>query len=139
MKKGLLIITTMVMIFCLSGCGRTTFDEISYNELNNKLEAKDDFVLFIGSETCSACTAYKITLNKIIEKYHVDIKYLDISKLSEKESSELQAKFPFTGTPTTVFITNGVEKNTYNRISGNEKYSSVLKKLIKNGYIKEEK
>ena len=33
---------------------------------------------FIGSETCSACASYKITLNKIIEEYHTDIKYLDI-------------------------------------------------------------
>lgn len=139
MKKGLLIVVMAMVIFCLSGCGKTTYDEISYSELNNMLEAKDDFVLFIGSETCSACASYKITLNKIIEKYHTDIKYLDISKLSDKESSELQSRFPFTGTPTTVFITDGVEKNTYNRISGNEKYSSVLKKLIKNGYIEEEK
>ena len=139
MKKGLFIIATIVLVFCLSGCGRTTYDEITYSELNNMIEAKDDFVLFIGSETCSACSSYKITLNKLIEKYHTDIKYLDISKLSEKESSELQSRFPFTGTPTTVFITNGVEKNTYNRINGNEKYSNVLKKLIKNGYIKEEK
>ncbi len=139
MKKGLLIISTIVIIFCLSGCGRVTYEEISYDKLNNMIEAKDDFILFIGSESCSACSSYKITLNKVIKKYHTDIKYLDISKLSDKESSELQARFPFSGTPTTIFITNGKEQNTYNRINGSEKYSNIVKKLTKNGYIKEDK
>lgn len=138
MKKIIISVIVVIGAICLSGCGGPkTYDEISYNDLTEMLEKKENFVLFIGSETCSACSAYKITINKIVENYGTDIKYIDISKLSDKENSELTSNFPFTGTPTTVFITKGQEKDTYNRINGNEKYSKVVEKLKDNGYIKE--
>ena len=122
----------------LSGCGGPkTYDEISYSDLNKMLKDKENFVLFIGSETCSACNAYKITINKIVEKYGVDIKYLDISKLDDTENSELHANFAFSGTPTTIFIEDGEEKDSFNRINGNVKYSKVVEKLQENKYIKE--
>lgn len=137
MKKIILIITTITALF-LTGCaGPKTYDEISYSELKQMQKNKEDFVLFIGSNTCSACSTYKITVNKIVKEYKVDIKYIDISKLSEKEESELVSNFAFTGTPTTVFVTKGKEKDTHNRINGNQKYSKVIEKLKENGYIKE--
>lgn len=138
MKKILLTIILFISACTLSGCGSlTTYDEISYTELKSMLEKKQDLILFIGSESCSACTSFKPTVNKVVKEYQIDIKYLDISKLSDKDSSELQAKFPFSGTPTTIFITNGKEEKTYNRISGNQRYSKVVQKLKDNGYIKE--
>ena len=39
-------------------------------------------------------------------------------------------------TPTTVFITDGVEKTTYNRIVGALSYSKIESKFEKAGYIK---
>ena len=133
MKKILLF---LVLDVC--GCSVIkTYDELSYKKLNTMLKNKEDFVLFIGSSTCSACSSYKITLNDVIKKYNVDVKYIDLSKLSEKQHSEFTAKFPISGTPTTVFIKNGVEDDTYNRIDGNVKFSKIVSKLKENGYIKE--
>ena len=68
------------------------------------LDNKEDFILFIGSDTCSACQIYEGTLNNVIEEYNVDVKYVDLSKLSDKDESVLTSEFPITGTPTTVFI-----------------------------------
>ena len=113
------------------------YDEISYSELNKMISDKKDFVLFIGSETCSACSSYKVSLNKVIRKYNIDVKYLDISKLSEKENSELISKFPISGTPTTIFVNDGVEKDTYRRIDGNVRYSKIVEKFKNSGYIKD--
>ena len=121
----------------LTGCSKTTYDEISYSELNEKLENKEDFILFIGSSTCSACAAYEITLNDIIEEYNVDVKYIDLSKLSDGDESALVSEFPITGTPATIFITDGDEKDTHNRIDGNEKKSKIIEKFKENGYIKD--
>lgn len=137
MKKILLGLTTIIAIFALTGCGGPkTYDEITYDELNKMINNKEDFVLMIGAESCSACNSYKIALNKIIEKYKIDIKYIDNDKLSEDEYANLQSNFYFTSTPTTVFVENGKEKE---RMVGNKKYSETVKKLKQNKYIKEKK
>ena len=135
MKKMLLVVLSVIF---LTACSTVkTYDEINYKNLNSMLDKKEKFILFIGSTTCSACDTYKVTLNKVIEKYSVDIKYIDLSKLSEEEESELVSKFPISGTPTTIFIEDGKEKDTYNRINGSVKYSKIVEKLKKNKYIKE--
>lgn len=135
MRKFLLLV---LGILCLTGCSTLkTYSEISYKDLNNMLDKKESFILFIGSSKCSACEKYEVTLNKVIEKYNVDIKYIDLAKLSDKENGELTSVFPISGTPATIFIEDGEEKDTYNRINGNVKYSKIVEKLKKNKYIKE--
>ena len=126
------------MIIFISGCSAfKAYDEISYKKLNSMLNKKENFILFIGSSTCSACSSYKITLNKVVKKYGVDIKYIDLSKLSAKEKGAVTGKFPISGTPATLFIVKGEEKDTYNRIDGNVRYSKIVEKLKENGYVKE--
>lgn len=133
MKKILVVIC----LFFLAGCGTVkTYNEISYKEFKNMIDKKNDFVLFIGSSTCSACKEYKATLNEVIKDYNLDIKYIDLSKLSDKQSSEFSSNFPISGTPTTLFIEDGVENDTYNRIVGNVRYSKIVEKLKNNNYIK---
>lgn len=133
MKKIILLIITVFLVGCSS---LKTYDEISFKDLNNMLDKKNSFALFIGSSDCVHCSEYKVTLNRVIEKYNLDVKYIDLSKLSEKESGDISSKFPISGTPTTVFIDGGVEKDTYNRINGNVRYSKIVEKFKKNGYIK---
>lgn len=133
MRKLLILI---IALFMLAGCGNKTYDEISYDELNKMLEEKQNFILFIGSDTCSACSVYKGTLNDVIEEYGTDVKYIDLAQLSNAEESALVSKFPITGTPTTVFITKGEEKNTHNRIVGSAKKSKIIEEFKENGYIK---
>ncbi len=137
MRKILYVLILVPLLIIISGCGNKTYDEITYDDLNSMLEDKESFVLFIGSATCTHCDAYKVTINKVIEDYDVDIKYIDISKLSDSEVSSLQAKFPFSGTPTTVFVEKGEEESTFNRIEGEASYSEVVDALKENEYIKE--
>ena len=134
MKKIFLLLISFLLI---TGCSSKTFyDEISYDELNNMLDDKESFILFIGSSMCSACTAYKGTLNSVIEDYGTDVKYIDLSKLSSAEESSITSQFPITGTPTTVFIEKGEEEDTHNRIVGSAKKSKIIEKFKENGYIK---
>lgn len=134
MKKIFILI---VILFMFTGCGRSSYDEISYSELDSMIDKKEDFILFIGSSGCTACAAYKVTLDDIIKEYNIDVKYIDLLELSDKEEASLMGEFPITGTPTTIFITDGVEEDTHNRIDGNLKKSKIIEKLKENGYIKD--
>lgn len=133
--KKILILIVMVTAFCLTGCGGPkTYDEVTFQELNDMIENKEDFILMIGAESCSACKSYKIALDKIIEKYKLDVKYIDNDKLSDDEYADLQSNFYFTATPTTVFVENGKETD---RMVGNKKYSQTVEILKEKKYIKE--
>ena len=135
MKKVIILLISIFCIFSLTGCGPTTYDEISYSTLNKMIKERKNFILFIGSTECSACSSFKITVNELVKNYKVDIKYIDISKLTSNENDKLLEKFPFNATPTTVFVKKGKEIDD-DRIVGNEKYSKVEKKLKEKGYIR---
>lgn len=143
MKKIFVVIAISVMI--LTGCNNKMdkYEEIEYNDFFNKIDNKDDFILFIGSATCQHCTDYKKTVNKIIKDYQVMIYYIDINKFSEEELSKFKTIINFSGTPTTVFIKDGKEISddkgnvTQYRVNGNLAYSKVVDKIKKAEFIKE--
>lgn len=140
-SEGMKKVVTLLMVglsLLLTGCGNklTTYEEKNYEELMTMFQEKQSFVLFIGSSECSHCALYKETLNEVIKKYQVHITYIDVSKLSQEENNKLKAIVNYTGTPTTVFIENGVETSMYDRIDGNKPMDKVVEKLKKQGYIK---
>lgn len=136
MKKVLLFLVGVIIF--ITGCSGklTTYSELSYEKLNDMIEAKEDFILYIGSSECSHCSSYSIALNKVIEKYQVKVYYINIIKLSDEEIKELKKKFNYSGTPTTVFVVDGEEKSIYNRINGNQPYDKIVESFKKNNYIK---
>lgn len=134
MKKFLVLILFMVIF--ISGCGkRTTYDEISYSEFKKLIENKESFPLVIGSSTCSACTLFRPTMEAFIKKYNIDVKYIDISKLSEDDNGELSSIIGFKSTPTTVFFKNGEQTSAYYRIVGSEDMNGVIEAYKRMGYI----
>lgn len=133
MKGFFLIIALLFFTACsaLKMC-----DEINYKQLDSMIENKADFVLYVGSDGCLKCREYKLTLNTVIEKYNLDVKYINMSKLSKKERELFSSKLSVSKTPVTLFIDNGKEKDVYNRINGNAKYSKIVAKFKENDYIK---
>lgn len=137
MKKILLIM--IIMLSVITGCGSKlkTYEEIDYDTFIEKMEKQDSFILFIGSSTCQHCDAFKIKVNNIVKKYQIKIYYIDIHEFDENQSNKFKTYINFSATPTTVFISDGAEETTYNRINGNIDYDKVVEKLTKAGYIKE--
>lgn len=128
----------MIAIVCFStACQRklTTYTEIDYNKYLEKIEQKDTFALVIGSETCSACAMFKTTMETFIEKYQVEVFYIDTADMSNEDYSSLNSEINFDGTPTTIFIEEGNLTSYYNRIDGAGSLSSVESKFKENGYI----
>ena len=104
----------------------TTYDEIDYNEYTKLIEEKQDFILYVGSANCSHCQEFTPTLKQFIKDYNVDIKYIDISKLDDKQYSVLKNKTKVSGTPTIVIFKEGiVESGSINKLQGAVGYDKV--------------
>ena len=131
MKKILICIIALLLV----GCGKPKYIEINYEQLKAKLDNKDTFVLLIGSDTCSACAMYETTMEKVMSDKKIEIYYVNLNNISEKEYKKIYTKFVVNSTPTTIFIKEGQEKSTYDRIVGAVDYQEVVKQLIKLGYI----
>lgn len=138
MKRIFLIASLLFCIIGLTGCNKyNTYVEVSYDELQEKINNKDSFALVIGSNTCSACANYKKNMEEVIKDYQIEIFYLDCDKLSDEQDSKLYSKYVINATPTTIFIKDGEEESTYDRIIGASGYSDIVKNLKKHGIIGE--
>lgn len=134
MKK---ILTVLILVLLLTGCGKSNITSISYDELQNKIDNKDTFVLYVGSSSCSHCSAYKPVLEKVLKKYNINIFYIDVGVLSEAKYNAVMRKVDGDGTPTTVYIEKGKTKTSpkivgFNEYGGDEVIVKFFKKI---GYI----
>lgn len=110
--------------------------EISLNQLEEKMNNKETFIIFFGSTTCSHCKDFQPTLNQVIKDYDVTIYYLNVHNLSKEENNELLNLINYgSSTPQLYFVKDG-EYSQYNKLSGARSYKEVVEKLKKNGYIK---
>ena len=136
--KKLIYCFVFSMILVFTGCSKgnlSTYHEISYKEYSEMIENKESFPLVIGSSTCSACSLFKPTMESFIKKYQVDVRYIDLSKLTEEEKNMLGSDLNFQSTPTTIFFEDGKQTSVYYRIVGSESLSGVINAYKKMGYI----
>ena len=139
----LAIVVSLIVGLALYGITVVTnkgYVEMNYTQLKQKMENKETFVLFIGTESCSACNMYKEILNnKFAKEYRtVTIFYIDVSKLTDAESASFNATFDYSVTPTTLVITEGRVSNI-DKIEGSNNYDNLIELLKRKGIIKGEK
>ncbi len=138
MKKKILLII-VALLFCVTGCGtdnkETTYHEVTIDQLNQKIANKENFILMIGSSTCSACATYKVSLDAVIAKYNVYVNYINVEDLKDEEKAKLLAAVYYNSTPTTVYFTDGIASDTHNRIIGAASYDDIVADFKFNGYI----
>ena len=64
MKKILIVL--VIFSFMLTGCSENKeLIDISYDELSEKINKKESFVLYVGSSSCSHCADFKPILEKV--------------------------------------------------------------------------
>ena len=131
MKKILIILCALFLV----GCSNPKYTEISVTQFQEKLDAKESFILVIGSDTCSACKSYEPTMQKVMKDINLEIFYINFHVLSDEDYSKIYSSYVVISTPTTLFFKDGVETSTYDRIVGAVDYDEVIKKLEKLGYI----
>lgn len=142
-KKKYLILGIVLLVLIVIGIILNTSNnnsnliKLSYSEILEKVNNKEDFVLCVSASECSHCMSYKPKLKKISNKYNIKIYYTDVDTLTKEEYSEFKNKFSFDGsTPTTIFFKEGEEKTTATRIEGDISMDKTIDKLKKNGFIK---
>lgn len=133
------IVVCIFLFLLLTGCGNSqknkkSYIEIDYATYQDKIKQKEDFALYIGSASCTACQRFQPTLEKVISDYQLVIYYIDISKLSIEQDEELWAAANIEGTPTIVFVSDGNIK-LFPRVNGAVTETVLLKQLKSAGYI----
>lgn len=111
--------------------------KLKFNELQTKIDNKESFILVITQTTCSHCHEYRPILINVLEEYNIVAYELELDKLTTKERGKLNDIANVSGTPTTIFIYDGVEKSTTNRIIGSVAKNKLVSKFKAMGYIKE--
>lgn len=151
-KKILIIIATIIVI---AAVGSMIYASISLNanqkeldshlveltltELQDKVKNKESFVLIFTQTQCSHCASYKPKAKKVFLENNIIGYEIDLTKLTKTERAQLNeiANTTDNGTPTTVFIKDGVEERISNRLIGDQEEYKLLDKLKKLGYIEE--
>ena len=110
---------------------------LNINELKEKIDNKDSFVLVISKDDCPHCIAYLPVLDKIGQDYGLTFFDISTTKMNDEDKTYLRNIANISGTPTTIFIEQGEEKNTANRLVGETKEYRVIEKLKAMGYIDE--
>jgi len=135
MKKLSKIFLLFAFLLIITGCS-SVYEKINYSDLKKALEKKESFILEIVQDGCSNCEKFTPKFKKILSKYNLKAKQINLTELSKKDNNDLSNLYNVSGTPTVIFISNGVEESISKRIVGNVDEDKVISKLKVAGYIK---
>ena len=136
--KKILILIIAVFAVTLTGCSKDKeLINIDYDGLATKIRERESFVLYVGSSECSHCAEFKPVLEKAINKYKLDVYYIDMAELSAAKYQAVMKKIDGRGTPTLVYIEKGKTK-TSPRIEGESEYDTVVEFFQDLGLVKGE-
>lgn len=131
MKK---IVKLIVLVLILVSCDKSQ----PTASLNNKLDNKESFVLYISQTSCAACTEFTPVLKEVKKNYNVN--YVDwVIDEDKSERADIVAlierlKLPESlQTPTLVLITEG---ETADYKVGSVPYRTLLEFLKEHDIIK---
>ncbi len=114
-----------------------SIEDIDLTTLKAKIDNKEKFVLVITQTGCSHCMAYLPILEEIGEDYKLTFYDLNMTNLSDEEKVEFNKLVRISGTPTTIFYTDGEEQSTTTRLVGEKTKDKIINRLKSEGYINE--
>jgi thioredoxin-like negative regulator of GroEL len=109
--------------------------ELSYDELEEKVNNKESFVLVFTQSQCAHCHEYKPVLKRALAKVELYAYEIVLDKLTKEESSKLNDIANVSQTPTTAFIKDGQEINSTSRLLGVQSEDKLIKRFKTFGYI----
>lgn len=140
LKKLCLLLGGLIFCFLLTGCGNSNnyLVSIDMDELNQKIENEESFILEVMRTTCSACEAFEPKLERVTAEYEVTVYQINTDEIDADRWSTFSSEYSVTATPTILFFENGKEASIMNRINGNVSEDRLISKLETMGYIQTE-
>ena len=132
-----ILIAGIAFLFMSKNLKTDSVQTITINEFKEKINNKDSFILVITQDGCPHCEAYLPTIRRVSNKYNVTFYDISLTGLSNEDNSYLKNIANVDGTPTTVFIENGEEKSSTNRLEASVPEYRVVERLKALGYINE--
>ena len=111
------------------------FQELTLNELMEKVENKERFILVVSQTTCSHCAIYKPRIQKVLAENKIVGYYIEKNLLTDEEKNILDTVARVDGTPKTLLFENGEEGSIDTRIEGAESEKTIRSRLKMMGYI----
>ena len=109
--------------------------ELSYKELEEKINNKESFLLMYTQSTCGHCHEFKPKLKRILAKQNFYGYEIVLDKLDNSERAKINDIANVNNTPTIVFIKDGQEINSSHRLVGAQSEEEIVRKLKYLGYI----
>lgn len=108
---------------------------LEINGLKDKIENKDSFMLIITQTTCEHCEAYLPTFKKVLADYDLTAYQIHQDLLKGEDLAYLKSVASINGTPTLIFLKEGEETSTLNRLIGERSRTETIDRLKVMGYI----
>ena len=134
----IILVAGIAFVFMSKNLKAEGVKTLNINELREKIDNKDSFILILTQDGCTHCHSYLPTIRKIANKYNITFYEISQTGLNNDDKTYLKNVANTDGTPTTIFIENGEEKSTTNRLNGNVPEYRVIERLKALGYINEE-
>lgn len=136
MKKFKLLII-FILILTLAGCSSKEekyhhISNINYKEFKEKIDKKEDFILFVTREGCHFCDEMRPHFEKALASTSNKAFELDVAKISEEESDEFLDNYKINGTPHVLYFKKGEEGSILKRITHGGYSEKELTESIKN-------
>ena len=124
----------MMFTIMLTACSNSKLSNISYNELKEKVNNKETFVLYISNKD----NTLEDTLNSVLEKHNINAYKINLSKLSDSEKTELKLKYSYED-PCIIFVIEGNDPTILSHITDSTIRSKDLIARLKDmNFIKED-
>lgn len=107
---------------------------INLNDLKNKINNQESFMLVVIQTGCPHCEQYIPILNEALNNYDFKANVINLSELKD-DLAEFKSLINISGTPTSIFFKNGVETTSLNRLVGSASQSTIIERLKSLGYI----
>lgn len=133
----ILIIIILGAIIILFKDNQEYLININYNEYLEKVNKKENFILYIKQTDCPHCQSFTPKFKNVLQKYRVTAYVLNLTNITKEEYTKLKEQLSFEGTPIVCFFEEGYELGAFARINGNKSEKTIINKLTLRGYIPE--
>lgn len=122
----------------ISSDAKLMLNYLDYSSYKKILKSDDLNIVVIGQTTCGYCIKARPILNKIVKDYGIKINYLNITELSDDDSSKFNSSLEYLssnewGTPLTLILKKGEVIDSANGLLD---YDGYVKLFKDNNFIK---